>query len=227
MFKRKKKNQKGFSLIELTVAMTIMLILLSVVSTLINRAMGVRQRETRRADALVSVQAALNVISREVANSGFGLYNDAATRVANNGIVTADSGANQIRVRTNMLNQGDKTNCESGVVDTACLTDQPGEDVSYYLDAATQSIVRYDPKASPTTSVVVNRVSSLEFLYWNYDPSGVSPPTSSTTPTTTTGRVEITVKAQLEEIVGQVNPSDVTYKSEVTLRNASYMLRQY
>ena len=72
MFKRKKRNEKGFSLIELTVAMTIMLILLSVVSTLITRAMGVRQRETRRADALVSVQAALNVISREVANSGFG-----------------------------------------------------------------------------------------------------------------------------------------------------------
>jgi prepilin-type N-terminal cleavage/methylation domain-containing protein len=226
MFKRKKKNQKGFSLIELTVAMTIMLILLSVVSTLITRAMGVRQRETRRADALVSVQAALNVISREVANAGFGLYNDAATRVANNGIVTADSGANRIRVRTNMLNQGDKTNCENNIVDTACLTDQPGEDVTYYLDAATLSIVRYDPTETPTTSVVVNRVSSLEFKYFQYDPA-TGTVAESTTPSATTSRVEITVKAQLEQIVGQVNPSDVTYKSQVTLRNASYMLRQY
>lgn len=226
MLRRKKRNQKGFSLIELTVAMTIMLILLSVVSTLITRAMGVRQRETRRADALVSVQAALNVISREVANSGFGLYSDAVTRVASNGIVTADSGANQIHLRTNMYNQGDKTNCENNVADTACLTDQPGEDVTYYLDAATQSIVRYDPMETPTTSVVVNRVSSLEFKYFNYDPS-TSAITESTTPSVTTSRVEITVKAQLEEVVGQVNPSDVTYKSQVTLRNASYMLRQY
>jgi prepilin-type N-terminal cleavage/methylation domain-containing protein len=226
MFKRKKRNEKGFSLIELTVAMTIMLILLSVVSTLVGRAMGVRQRETRRADALVSVQAALNVISREVANSGFGLYSDAVTRVASNGIVPADSGQNQIHLRTNMFNQGDKTNCENNVPDTACLTDQPGEDVTYFLDAATQSIVRYDPMETPTTSVVVNRVSSLEFQYFNYDPStGIA--TSSTTPDTTTARVEITVKAQLEEIVGQVNPSDVTYKSQVTLRNASFMLRQY
>ena len=226
MFKRKKQKEKGFSLIELTVAMTIMLILLSVVSTLITRAMGVRQRETRRADALVSVQAALNVISREVANSGFGLYHDAVTRVASNGIVTADSNQNQIHLRSNMYNQGSKDNCENGVTDTACLTDQAGEDVTYYLDAATQSIVRYDPMESPTTSVVVNRVSSLDFKYFNYDPS-TGAVTESTTPTTTTSRVEITVKAELEQIVGQVNPSDVTYKSQVTLRNASFMLRQY
>lgn len=226
MFKRKKRSQKGFSLIELTVATTIMLILLSVVSTLITRAMSVRQRETRRADALVSVQAALNVISREVANSGFGLYSDAVTKVASNGIVIADSGQNQIHLRTNMFNQGDKTNCENNVADTACLTDQPGEDVTYFLDADTQSIVRYDPKESPTTSVVVNKVSALEFKYFNYDPS-TGAITDSTTPTAATARVEITVKAQLEEIVGQVNPSDVTYKSQVTLRNASFMLRQY
>ncbi|MEO5857573.1 MAG: hypothetical protein ABIR33_01360, partial [Pyrinomonadaceae bacterium] len=167
-----------------------------------------------------------NVISREVANSGFGLYSDAATRVANNGIVTADSGQNQIRIRTNMLNQGDKTNCENNIIDTACLTDQPGEDVMYFLDAATQSIVRYDPKETPTTSVVVNKVSSLSFKYFQYDPAtGVV--SESTTPSATTSRVEITVKAELEQIVGQVNPSDVTYKSQVTLRNASYMLRQY
>jgi len=227
MFRPKKRNEKGFSLIELTVATAIMLILLSIVSTLIARAMSVRQRETRRADALVSVQAALNVISREVANSGFGLYSDSVTRVASNGIVTGDSGKNQIHLRTNMLNQGDKTNCEASTpTDTACLTDQAGEDVTYFLDAATQSIVRYDPKETPTTSVVVNKVSALEFRYFNYDAStGVATP--SDTPTAATARVEITVKAQLEEIVGQVNPSDVTYKSQVTLRNASFMLRQY
>lgn len=222
----RKRNEKGFSLIELTVAMTIMLILLGVVSTLIVRAMGVRQRESRRADALVSVQAALNVISREVANSGFGLYSDAVTRVASNGIVTADSNANQIHVRSNMYNQGYKANCENNIADTACLTDQADEDVTYYLDADTQSIVRYDPMANPTTSVVVNRVSSLTFLYYNYDAStGVATPSS--TPSANTARVEITVQAQLEEVVGQVNPSAVTYKSQVTLRNASYMLRQY
>jgi len=224
---RKRSAQQGFSLLELIIATTVMLILLSVVSTLIARAFSTRQRETRRADALVSVQAALNVISREVGNSGFGIYSDSVTRVASNGIITADSNANRIHIRSNMFNQGDRNDCENNVPDTACMTDEAGEDITYYLDTATQSIVRYDPNSFPTTSVVVNRVSSLTFKYFNYDPSGVAAPTESTTPTATTGRVEIVVEAMLEPVIGQVNPSSVTYKSQVTLRNASYMLRQY
>ena len=221
-----RKGQKGFSLVELIIATTVMLILLSVVSTLIARAFSVRQRESRRSDALVSVQAALNVISRDVANTGFGLYSDSLTRVPNNGIVLADSNLNRIHMRSNMWNQGDKDDCDNSIPDTACMTDQPGEDVTYYLDPASQSIVRYDPNDTPTTSVVVNRVSSLKFWYYHYDPS-TGAESDSATPTATTSRVKITVEAVLERVVGQVNPSSVTYESQVTLRNASYMLKQY
>lgn len=223
---RKRKGQKGFSLVELIIATTIMLILLSVVSTLIARAFSVRQRESRRSDALVSVQAALNVISREVGNSGFGIYSDSLTRVPSNGIILADSDQNRIHMRSNMWNQGDKDDCDNSVPDTACMTDEPGEDITYYLDPASQSIVRYDPNDSPTTSVVVNRVSSLTFKYFNYDPS-TGTVSESDTPTASTSRVRITVEAVLERVVGQVNPSSVTYESQVTLRNASYMLKQY
>jgi prepilin-type N-terminal cleavage/methylation domain-containing protein len=220
------KSQRGFSLIELIIATTVMLILLSIVSTLIARAFSVRQRESRRSDALVSVQAALNVISREVGNSGFGIYSDSLTRVPNNGIVLGDSSDTRIHMRSNMWNQGDKDDCDNDIPDTACMTDQAGEDVTYYLDPTSQSIVRYDPNDTPTTSVVVNRVSSLKFWYYNYDPStGVV--TESATPTASTSRVRITVEAVLERVVGQVNPSSVTYESQVTLRNASYMLKQY
>lgn len=221
-----RKGQKGFSLVELIIATTVMLILLSVVSTLIARAFSVRQRESRRSDALVSVQAALNVISREVGNSGFGIYSDSLTRVPNNGIVLADSNDTRIHMRSNMWNQGDKDDCDNSVPDTACMTDQPGEDVTYYLDPTSQSIVRYDPNDNPTTSVVVNRVSSLKFHYFHYDPS-TGAVTDSATPTASTSRVRITVEAVLERVVGQVNPSSVTYESQVTLRNASYMLKQY
>jgi prepilin-type N-terminal cleavage/methylation domain-containing protein len=223
---KKRKGQKGFSLVELIIATTVMLILLSIVSTLIARAFSVRQRESRRSDALVSVQAALNVISREVGNSGFGIYSDSLTRVPNNGMVLGDSNDTRIHMRSNMWNQGDKDDCDNSVPDTACMTDQPGEDVTYYLDPTSQSIVRYDPNDTPTTSVVVNRVSSLKFHYFHYDPStGVV--TDSATPTASTSRVRITVEAVLERVVGQVNPSSVTYESQVTLRNASYMLKQY
>lgn len=226
MLMKTRNGQKGFSLVELIIATTVMLILLSIVSTLIARAFSVRQRESRRSDALVSVQAALNVISREVGNSGFGIYSDSLTRVPSNGIVLGDSNENRIHMRSNMWNQGDKDNCDNNLPDTACMTDEPGEDVTYYLDPASQSIVRYDPNDTPTTSVVVNRVSSLKFRYYHYDPA-TGNVTESNAPTATTSRVRITVKAVLERVVGQVNPSDVTYESQVTLRNASYMLKQY
>lgn len=221
-----RNRQKGFSVVELLIATTVMLILLGIVSVMIARAFSVRQREAQRSDALVSVQAALNVISREVANSGFGIYSDSITKKGSNGIVLADSNQNRIHMRSNMLNQGDKDDCDNNIADTACSTDQPGEDITYYLDAASQSIVRYDPNDNPTTSIVVNRVSRLQFHYYHYDPS-TGNITDSATPTATTSRVRITVEGVLDQVVGQVNPLSVTYRSEVTLRNASYMLKQY
>lgn len=214
-------RQSGFSLLELIIAMTIMLILLSVVGTLVSRSMSVRARETQKADALVSVQAALNVISREISNSGFGLYSDSLTRVASNGIVLADSNANRMHIRTNMQNVGDRTLCG-----TACATDQAGEDITYFLDAGTQSIVRYDPHPTPETSVVVNRVSNLTFRYFNYNAS-TGAVTESATPTATTSRIRITVEAKLDPVIGQVNPQSVIFESQISLRNASYMLQQY
>lgn len=216
-----RKNQSGFSLLELIISMTIMLVLLSIVSTLVARSMSVRTRETQKADGLVSVQAALNVLSREISNSGFGIYSNSVTKLGSNGIITGDSGANQLHIRSNMLNTGARDNCG-----TACETDQPGEDITYFLDPTTQSIVRYDPHDTPTTSVVVNRVSNLKFHYFHYD-SGTSTVTDSPTPTATTSRVRITVEAVLDPVIGQVNPQSVVFQSQVTLRNASYMLQQY
>ena len=216
------KNQAGFSFIELLLAMTIMLVLMGIISTLVGRAMSVRIRETQKSDALVSAQAALSIISREVANSGFGIYDNAATKGANNGIVLADTDQDQIHLRTNIFNTGDRTDTT-----TTLQTAQEGEDVTYFLDAATNSIVRYDKNASdPKTSVVVNRISKLTFMYFNYNAVN-STFVASDTPTATTGRVKITVEVVLDPIVGQPNPATVIFTSEVTLRNSSYMLNQY
>ena len=109
---------------------------------------------------------------------------------------------------------------------TVLSTNEPGEDITYFFDAATASIVRYDPNDTPRTSVVVNRISNVTFQYFDY--SG----TSSTgvevsTPTNNTGRVRITVMVQLDPVYGQPNPSNISFTSDVTLRNSSYMLNQY
>ncbi len=212
-------TSKGFSLVELMVAMTIMLMMMGIVSGLLYRAMGVRSRESRKTDALTSAQAALNVLSREIANSGFGIYKDGAP---NNGIVLADSNANRIRVRANVTNVLDYSS-------PGGATSDAGEDVTYFLDAGSGSIVRYDPNIlSPQakTSIVVNRISSVKFDYVNYT-VGSSATTTTSTPTATTGRVIITIVVMLDPVAGQPNPGSVTFSSDVTLRNANYMLQQY
>lgn len=223
MMKRSRTAQSGFSLIELLVAMTIMAILMGIISMLFTRAIGVRSRESRKTDALTSSEAALNVISREVANSGFGLYTDSVTKVPMNGIVLADSDASHLRVRANI------TNSQAYANPTVSATSDPGEDITYFLDTATASIVRYDPNAvspTPTTSVVVNRISNVTFQYVNYT-YGSSVMTTTSTPTATTGRVVITIVVRMEPVFGQPNPGTVTFTSDVTLRNANYMLQQY
>jgi prepilin-type N-terminal cleavage/methylation domain-containing protein len=222
-----KRNQKGFSLVEMTVAMTITLILMALVATLFSRALGTRARESRRTDALTSAQAALDVMSREIGNSGYGIHyvNAANAKVAANGLVLADSGQNKIHLRANVENSD-------------YCTASPGEDVTYYFDSTTSSIVRYDangiPNASPcqfgtaVTSVVVNRISNVTFTYFDYTGSSStpSPASGSSTPTLDTGRVRINVTVTLDPVPGQPSGT-VTLTSDVTLRNSNYMLNQY
>ena len=199
------KREKGFSLFELIIATTVMLILLAAVSTLIARAIGTREREGRKTDALTSAHAALNVMSREIQNSGFGL--------THNGIVTADSNASRLHFRANVENDDS-------------ITSQLGEDVTYYHDSATSSVVRYDPNDTPTTSAVINQVSSVQFEYFDYAGAN-STPTQVTNPTSNTGRIRITVTVILEEVQGQPTAQTVEFTSDVTLRNSNYMLNQY
>jgi type II secretory pathway pseudopilin PulG len=221
MKRQQNKNNVGFSLIELLIAMTITLVLLGLVSTLLAGAMGTRRMESQRTDALTSAQAALNVISREVSNAGYGIKKS-TTNLASNGLVTTDSNNRKIHFNSNIVNSNTQM-CDRG------------EDVTFYYDATTQSIVRYERYSTAIppncnaltteTSVVVNRISDVTFVYWDYVGSS-STATSTTTPTVNTGRVTITVTVTLEPVSGQPNQS-VTFTSDVTLRNASYMLNQY
>ena len=232
MEKQNAKNQAGFSLIELAVAMVIMMTLLGIVSSVMSRTLGIRSRESRRTDALTSAQAALNIISREVANTGFGIYDgDASTLMSGNGIVLADSDANRIHIRSNYLNTGPRT---VPVNSTVVSTNQPSEDVTYFFDDITDSIVRYDPHGievspgvyGPQTSVVVSRISNVVFEYYNYTGAS-STPTVTSVPTADTSRIRITVSVNMDPVVGQPDNQQVRFSTDVTLRNANYMLRQY
>lgn len=207
---KKSQASRGFSLIELMIAMTIILVALSLISTLFAGAMSTRKRESQRTDALTSAQAALNVMSREIANSGYGISISGQT---NNGIVTADSTTKQLHFRANLVNSDLTTN-------------SPGEDLTYFYDSATKSIVRYDPNDSPQTSVIVNKISDVTFTYFSYTGSS-STATKTSVPTADTGRIRINVSVTMDAVQGQPDNQSVTFTSDVTLRNSNYMLNQY
>lgn len=193
---------------ELLISMTMVLILMAIASTLFSTALGSRKRESQKTDALTSARAALNIISREIANSGYGL--------TNNGLVLTDSNTKKIRFRSNLVNSDYQTT-------------SPGEDVTYFHDTATKSIVRYIPRNAannPETSVIVNNISEVTFTYFDYTGSN-STPVIGSIPTKNTARVRVNVSVILDDVQGQVKNQKVTFTSDITLRNSNYMLNQY
>ena len=184
--------------------MVITLIIMGGAVAVFHRAMGTRERESGRVDAITSAQAALSVMSREIGNAGYGLDQ-------NNGLIIQDCAAKRLRYRANVNNA-------DGVTDSA------GEDVMYYYDAGSQSVVRYDRFGSGTTGII-NRVSDVDFIYHNYLPNGTF--TSGTTAASNTGRVTINLYVLLPDVAGQPSGRVEKVSSDITLRNSAYMLGQY
>src|SRR5437588_7866846 len=87
-------TQSGFSLLELIIGMAITLVVVTIASTLLASSFAIRGRENQRSSAIADAQRALNAMSREIANAGYGL--------STNGIVAGDSGLTQIRVRSDL-----------------------------------------------------------------------------------------------------------------------------
>jgi prepilin-type N-terminal cleavage/methylation domain-containing protein len=201
----KQRKKAGFSLIELMIAMTITLVLLGLVSGLLTRVFSAQRRESQRAEAMASTKSALNVMSREISNSGYGL--------TTNGIVTADSTSRKLHFRTNVENDN-------------ADTDSPGEDVTYFYDSVSESIVRFDPNENPQTSIVLDKISELTFDYFDYSGNS-STAVQKTIPSNNTGRMRINIVARLDNIQGQTDAQTVSFTSEVTLRNSKFMLNIY
>lgn len=214
----------GFSLPELMIAMTIVLVLMALTSGLLTTSFNVRARENQRSDALADAQRALNIMSREIANSGFGL--------SDNGIVAADSGLNAIRVRANL-------NAFEGKATSQLVSDR-NEDVKYSLWTSGDAsyIVRLDIGTQNQTTVLANRVDSLKIRYYPSKISYTMAPAVSGVPSCdiSTTSAEVTQKSDAKYIVisicvqlpergrlgssGYQPLSRVQLVSDVNLRNA-------
>jgi len=154
MLKQQSKRTElaGFSIFELIAAMGITLTLLLVASGVLASAFKIRSRENQKTEALSDAQRGLNLITREVANSGYGL--------TDNGIVSADSSRTSIRVRANLNASEAET--------TSNTASDKDEDIKFmlYTDSGSSYIVRLDVNVSAQEMVLANRVDALNIRYY-------------------------------------------------------------
>ncbi len=216
---RKSASSKaaGFSLFELMVAMTITLILMALASALMAGSFNIRGREDQKSSALADSQRALNLMSREIANSGFGL--------TNNGIVTTESTASAIRVRANL-------NAFAGESTSSAVSD-PDEDIIFRLfnDGVKSYVERIDTYNGTRTTVLANRVDSLVIHYYadkvNYT-TGDCDITTTATDVTDKSTAKYIVIAACVQLPARGTPGSSGYQpksrvqliSDVTLRNS-------
>ncbi len=163
---RTTKNEHGFSLIELVIAMVITLTIMGLATTLLASAFASRSRENTKSDAIADVQRALNIMTREISNSGLKLPSGLPT-ISSNGLVAGDSNEESIRVVSNLNGMPDSAN---GYFEDSDVTDTD-EDIKFlmYVDntAGQRYIVRYEKNGTNQTTVLANRIDSLIFRYYD------------------------------------------------------------
>ena len=146
-------------------AMTLSLTVMGFGSALLASSFHVRSREDRKSDAVADVQRALNIMTREISNSGFRVPSGLAS-VSSNGIVADDSDNQSIRIISNL--NGMPT-ADPALTDTD-VTDAD-EDLKFLMyvdnDLGQQYVVRYERNATNQTTVLANRVDSLIFRYYD------------------------------------------------------------
>jgi prepilin-type N-terminal cleavage/methylation domain-containing protein len=214
----------GFSLFELLIAMTITLVLLGIASSLLASAFKIRTRENQKTEALADAQRGLNLITREIANSGYGL--------TDNGIVSVDSSLTSIRVRANL-------NASEAELTSGSASDKD-EDIKFmlYTENGNSYIVRLDVNVSAQEMVLANRVDALNIRYYAdkvyyttgtcditnvVDASGN--PVTEVTQKSNTKYIVISVCVTLEQVGvpgsdGYQPPSRVQLVSDAALRNS-------
>ena len=219
-------TNRGFSLLELLIALGITMLLMTAAATLLANGLRMRTRENQKSDAIADTQRALNIMSREIANSGFNL--------TNNGIVEADSGLNAIRIRAN-LNRFE--------IDNPLLSDDSrnnvvdeNEDITYFINEAdnTMYLARHDRFGNGST-VLANRIDSMNIHYFDQKVTYTAPQKGSdikdaSAPEVTSKAdakyIVIAVSVTLDEIGTPGSPGyqpkySVLLCSDVALRNTS------
>lgn len=204
-------SESGFSLIELMIAMAILLVMMTGATQLLMSSLGARTRETQKSDALADAQRALNIMSREIGNSGFGLDYNGLIAADCHPTTTTDPIMAQIRLRANTSNSD-------------ASISQADEDITFvYQGTPTKAIVRYDA-VTGTRTLLANGIDAMQITY--IDAAGGTSTLATPAVVASAERIRITIQVNLQPTVGQP-PTPVLLTSDIALRNAPNVVRRY
>ena len=201
--------------------MTVTIVIAGIASTLVAQSLRMRTREDARSDAIADAQRALNIVSREIANSGFGLVD--------NGLVFGDTGATSIRFRANLNAYTRDSSGDPAAGYREVINDD--EDIKYSMyhdDAANRHyLVRYDVTKGGRDGITVlaNRLDTFALTYYDVNGNTVDV-TASSANILKVWKVMINVGVTLPAIGTFGSPGyqperPLNLRSEVVLRNAS------
>lgn len=220
-----RQGEAGFTLIELLIAMSVTLVIMGMATTLLMESFSIRSREARRSDALADAQRALNLITRELASSGYAFdellpahrnYTTSGGVTAGipaNGLIPEDSDDTSIKFAAN-LNAYDSAYDGLG---------GPDEVITYQLiDSGANRILARRTINPDATRVLVARSdgSDLDIDFTYLDAAGApATPAEATT-------IQITITVELPAVgtpgvSGYQPPRQVELESQVELRNAN------
>ena len=196
------KEKKGFSLIELLVAMVIM----SVVSLAIYSLFAVNSRsyttQTVTADVQQSVRAAMEVMLQDIRAAGLD-----PTSSGNFGIELAET--EKLRFTSDSINAA--INDFNGVLD-----DTNSERITYVLQGSQLDQILYETTASADTEPLINDVQNLTFTYLDADGNDLGSPV----PTLQLEDIRtINVSITVEEPAGRDVSVSRTLTKQVKCRN--------
>lgn len=210
-----RKNQKGFTLAELLVAMAGSLLVLAVVGSVFRMQAHTVKAQEYKMEAQEYARNALDMMTREIRNAGF-FPNGACPQSVNNGLVQATSTTLQI-----VYDADSNVNCTGTMA-----TGQPAdENVTYALAGGdiTRTVTGATPQAAQLTSGTGNITNAVLFTYFDANGAdlGVNPPLA------TIKRVRVTITVQSRSTDSQFNGSQfnggqaqtITMTSNVDLRN--------
>lgn len=184
-------SDRGFTLMELMVTLTILGLVLVVVTSILVSTGRVESRTVRRAAVQASSRQAVSLMTTELRQAGMDPVPAGIV-----GIVSAQ--AKSIRVRADL--SGD------GTIQTA----EPSEDVTYAYNDTTRVVTR-DPGSGP--AAILANVTSLQFSYFDSANQPITPLPLSATDAARVAAIGLTVTTENKD------SQPITLTTRITLRN--------